>query len=153
MEIVSYFKKNSKNRITIWAKNNIRDDKNKKWTPKNEYQHIFLETYSYDTYVSDKKRRQGKTEALIIKSLYEAFNKNNSLIVFKLHTFLDIKNIMKKTNRFLKNSTSLINHVYRFNPFEILFTNGSKIIYVASTTLNRLRGIPSNTYITLEDQY
>ena len=30
MEIVSYFKKNSKNRITIWAKNNIRDDKNKK---------------------------------------------------------------------------------------------------------------------------
>lgn len=55
MEIVSYFKKNSKNRITIWAKNNIRDDKNKKWTPKNEYQHIFLETYSYDTYVSDKK--------------------------------------------------------------------------------------------------
>ena len=96
MEIVSYFKKNSKNRITIWAKNNIKDDKNKQWTPKNEYQHIFLETYSYDTYVSDKKRRQGKTEALIIKSLYEAFNKNNSLIVFKLHTFLDIKNIMKK---------------------------------------------------------
>lgn len=42
MEIVSYFKKNSKNRITIWAKNNIRDDKNKKWTPKNEYQHIFF---------------------------------------------------------------------------------------------------------------
>lgn len=153
MEIVSYFKKNSKNRITIWAKNNIRDDKNKKWIPINEYQHIFLETYSYDTYVSDKKRQQEKTEALIIKSLYEAFNKNNSLIVFKLHTFLDIKNIMKKTNIFLKNSTSLINHVYRFNPFEILFTNGSKIIYVTSTTLNRLRGFPSNTYITLEDQY
>ena len=68
-------------------------------------------------------------------------------------TQLMLKNIMKKTNIFLKNSNSLINHVYRFNPFEILFTNGSKIFYVTSTTLDRLRGISSNTYIILEDQY
>lgn len=63
MEIVSYFKKNSKNRITIWAKNNIRDDKNKKWTQKMNT-NIFLETYSYDTYVSDKKKTTRKNRSV-----------------------------------------------------------------------------------------
>lgn len=133
MDIIDFFI-NKNYKITLWAKNNI------KWIPKSEYQRNFLEHYCYDTYISDNERQKGKTEALIIKSIYEVYNNNNLNILFACKSFNNIKNIITKTKNFINNSNSIKDFVYQTNPFSLSFNNGSKIIYKSCLEKNFSHG-------------